>query len=140
VRFGWREVYESSQTGLVEYSWSIEVLVAAIAGASIYLVGRAGRFATVGNWRPLQFLGMISYSLYLIHYPVSHVIVHPAHAWAEQQSWYGTPFYDWFALGVTTFALGAAILVGYGMYFLVERPSLRLAARFRRKEQAAVAN
>jgi peptidoglycan/LPS O-acetylase OafA/YrhL len=137
-RFGWREVYESSRTGLVHYSWSIEVLVAGIAGSAIFLVGRAGRFATAGNWRPLQFLGMISYSLYLIHYPVSHVIVHPAHAWAQKQSWYGTPFYDWFALGVTAGALAAATLVGYGMYLCVERPSLRLAALLRRKEQVVV--
>jgi hypothetical protein len=70
---------------------------------------------------------------------VSDVIVHLCHAWAENQSWYGTAFYDWFALGVTMFALGAAILVGYGMYLLVERPSLRLASWFRRKEQPVVA-
>jgi peptidoglycan/LPS O-acetylase OafA/YrhL len=139
LRFGWPEVHESSRTGLVHYSWSIEVAVTALAGSAIYLVGRAGRFATAGNWRPLQFLGLISYSLYLIHYPVSHVIVYPAHAWAQQQSWYGTPFYDWFALAVTTFSLAAAIVVGYGMYLFVERPSLRLAALFRRKEQPAMA-
>jgi len=141
VRFGWREVDQHEVAGSVvaEYSWSIEVFVAALAGTAIYLVGRAKRFATVGNLQPLQFLGMISYSLYLIHYPVSHVIVHTCHAWAEKQSWYGTELYDWFALAVTAAALAAAILVGYGMYLCIERPSLRLAARFRRREQPAAA-
>ena len=141
VRFGWREVDQYQRAGniITEYSWSIEVFVAALAGTAIYVVGRAGRFATVGNWRPLQFLGLISYSLYLIHYPVSHAIVHTAHAWAENQRWYGTALYDWFALGVTIAALLAAILIGYAMYLFIERPSLALAARFRRKEQPVAA-
>jgi peptidoglycan/LPS O-acetylase OafA/YrhL len=133
ARFLWREIdiYEQSGATVIDRSWTLEVAVAGLAGAAIYAVGLQQRLASTGNLWPLQFLGRISYSLYLIHYPVSHVIVHGCQSWAETQSWHGTPFYDGFALACTTAALAAAILAGYALYICVERPSLRLAALVR---------
>ena len=47
---------------------SLAILTAALAAGTMLLVGLAGGLATWGTWRPLQWLGRISYSLYLTHF------------------------------------------------------------------------
>jgi len=129
ARFCW---YESAIRESVVISWpTVEVVVAGLAGAAILILGSQNRLSLVGGQRWLQFLGRTSYSLYLIHYPISHVIVHWCDQWGRQQSWFGTPLYDWFATGCTAAALLSAIAGGYLLYVGVERPSLRLATRFK---------
>jgi len=134
ARYAWYETDEI-QTGLtaaIRKRWTIEVVVAGAAGATIFVVGSLGRLATFGAQRWLQFLGKTSYSLYLIHYPVSHVVVHLCDQWGRRQSWHASQLYDWYALACTALALLIAIGAGYLLYVFVERPSQRLAARFRR--------
>jgi peptidoglycan/LPS O-acetylase OafA/YrhL len=74
------------------------------------------------NWRWVRFLGTISYSLYLYnaigpdlinHSPLAHTVLRvPA-------------------------SLAAAILLASGSYYIVERPFLRLKARYEIKSSGA---
>ena len=84
ARYAWPETIVRG--GLPTTRLTIEVAVAGTAGAAIFVVGSLGRLATLGSQRWLQFLGKTSYSLYLIHYPVSHVFVHLADQWGRRQS------------------------------------------------------
>lgn len=71
------------------------------------------------EWRPVHWLGAISFSLYLVHEPiivtVRHLLPH-AHI----------------AL-VFAVAVAAAILVAWGFYHAVERPATRLSQSWKRR-------
>ena len=64
---------------------------------------------------PLRAIGRISYGLYLYHLPIYHAVVVPT----------PTPLRALFALALSFAAATAS-------YWLIERPILRYAARFRR--------
>ena len=74
------------------------------------------------NWPAIRFLGRISYSVYLYQ----QVAMEPAKILLAS---YPLPI----RLSV---AVGAVILAATGSYFLVERPFLRLKARFQHKKPA----
>jgi peptidoglycan/LPS O-acetylase OafA/YrhL len=103
--------------------WGIEIAVALWAGMTIYVVGRLGHLTDWLAWRPLQYLGRISYSLYLIHYPVSHVVVWTGHRLTGER--------PWAACGWTALALVLSIVAAHGLHVLVEAPTARLAARLK---------
>lgn len=107
-------------------NFSVDLSVALVAGIAIYLVGRAGKLATTLNFRPLQYLGRVSYSLYLIHFPVAHVVT-TFGFWLTDES--PSP-------AVAAFWLVAALFVSLGaahlLYVFVEAPSVRFASRFKR--------
>jgi peptidoglycan/LPS O-acetylase OafA/YrhL len=111
--------------------WGIEIAVALWAGTTIYVVGRLGHLTDWLAWRPLQYLGRISYSLYLIHYPVSHVVVWAGHRLTGDE--------PWAACGWTALALGLSIVAAHGLCVLVEAPTARLAARLKQAGPAALA-
>ena len=90
--------------------------VLATAGA-IFAVGRLGRLQSWLNVRPLQFLGRISYSLYLVHFLGATV----AKVGAARTGDAVLPAFGWFLL-----ANVVSILAAHAMYRLVEAPSLRL--------------
>jgi hypothetical protein len=75
------------------------------------------------GWRPIQFLGAISYSLYLYHSSIGYRVVSLAQHLAGQSL---TP-----ALGLITWltAVTASIVVAVIGWRLVERPSQALARR-----------
>ena len=110
---------------------SLELKAALVCGISIVVMHRAGRLATALDWPWLQFLGRISYSLYLIHFPVAHVVT----TLAERVL--GAPLSSPVAAGTLLVALGASLAAAHGFYRLVEAPSVRLANRFRRREAPA---
>jgi len=83
----------------------------------------SGRPAALGramDWAPFHFLGRISYSLYLWHYPVLLV--------ALRSGWAGPPTP---AGSVRSLAVVFAVAVGLATltYALIERPALRWGAR-----------
>src|SRR5262249_46222320 len=49
----------------IRWDESLELSVALVAGISIYLLGCRGKLTTALDYRVLQYLGRISYSLYL---------------------------------------------------------------------------
>lgn len=110
-------------------SWSddltVGLIAALVAGISIYIAGRRGRLGTWLNYRVLQYLGKISYSLYLIHFPMSHVITTLG---TEVSGKSPSPAVAtlWLVL-----ALVASLAAAHVMYVFVEAPSVRFAARFK---------
>ena len=46
------------------------ILLVPVAGASLAILGGQARLAALTRWTPIRLLGVISYSVYLIHWPV----------------------------------------------------------------------
>jgi peptidoglycan/LPS O-acetylase OafA/YrhL len=126
VRAAWLWCYLVLVCGRLAVEWSLELCVAALAGVSIYALGQRGLLETALNLRWLQHLGRISYSLYLIHFPVSHLVTTVA------AQWVGNNPAPAVAAGVLLVALAASLGAAHVLYTCVEAPSVRLAARFKR--------
>jgi peptidoglycan/LPS O-acetylase OafA/YrhL len=76
------------------------------------------------DWRWLQFLGTISYSLYLIHNPVVGAVSYLSSRWIGSD------------LITLLLSVTASIVVACVFWFLFERPSLALAHHIRLKPSA----
>ena len=77
-------------------------------------------------WSPLQFVGRVSYSLYLVHIPVIFVMMA-----IQRRLTMGTE------TGAVVFVLatyGISLLLAWLMYCVVERPSMRLAKWVKTRE------
>ena len=59
------------------WHWSLDIRIALVTGVVIFVVGRRGHLGDWLNFGWLSILGRISYSLYLIHYPI---------AWSSRRS------------------------------------------------------
>jgi peptidoglycan/LPS O-acetylase OafA/YrhL len=115
----------------VLYQDPAQVLIGWGTTLLIYVASRKGTLTTWLNFEPLQYLGRISYSLYLCHLLVliyvmrlGYRLTKTNHAWAI----------FWFFL-----AGAASIAAAQILYVLVERNSVQFAARFKpaRKEAAS---
>lgn len=110
---------------------TVGLSAALAAGLAIYLTGRLGKLGSWFGAPILQYLGRISYSLYLIHFPISYVVmllgyeVRGTPGPAEAIVWLGL-------------ALAASLAAAHVLYVLVEAPSVRLAARLKRPAQEPV--
>ncbi len=98
----------------------LEVVIALITGLTIYAAGRRGHLHDWLSARWLQFLGRISYSLFLIHYPVSWIVLSAGSRLTGNSA---AAAVTWLAV-----ALAASIGAAYLLYDWVEQPSLRLCA------------
>ncbi|MGE5195108.1 MAG: acyltransferase family protein [Deltaproteobacteria bacterium] len=105
---------------------TIGLCAALAAGVSTYLAGRLGRLGTWLNFGFLQYLGQISYSLYLIHFPMSHVVTTLG---TQVSGTSPSPAVATLWLGL---ALAASLVAAHVLYIFVEAPSVRFAARFKR--------
>jgi peptidoglycan/LPS O-acetylase OafA/YrhL len=108
------------------YSYSIGS--AYICAALVFLV-----FAAFGErmaWRPMAFVGVISYSVYLMS---PFVIV-----WVHRLVWFGDGPLGWSVFAIVIAAL--SILVSWTTFSLVEKPSISFGHRFRseRRRRAAL--
>ena len=101
----------------------IEITIVVAVSALCIVSATAPRFDRVFQWRPLQFLGAISYSLYLYHPSISWRIV------ALVQHFAGASLPP--ILGVATWfaAVGGAILLAVMAWRFIERPSQALGRR-----------
>jgi peptidoglycan/LPS O-acetylase OafA/YrhL len=130
VAMRWYDVFSIWQLATSEvpgtplkYGKALELTVALTAGVVIYLVGRLGHLGDWLTWRPLQYLGRVSYSLYLTHYLTSWIIVSLGCYWTRNNAWAAV---GWM-VGSVFISIGVAGLV----YRYVESPSLRLVKRLR---------
>lgn len=82
-------------------------------GALVLLASNSTRVRRILSWRPLVRLGLISYSVYLIHDPVI-VLVQP---------WFWLVFHQW--LIVTLLGIAVGITAGATFYLAVERYFVR---------------
>lgn len=102
-----------------------KVTATLVTGVAIYLLGRAGRLDRwfTAGW--LQYLGRISYSLFLIHYPVSWLVARLGYRLTGDDP---EAAVAWLVL-----AFAASLAAADLLYRCVERPSLRLGQRLRPK-------
>jgi peptidoglycan/LPS O-acetylase OafA/YrhL len=91
--------------------------VCGLTAVSLLEVARSGRLGSMLNWRWLQALGLVSYTVYLVHEPLLKVLFSLEHAW-----WGQTIAVDMLGLMVNIpLCYGVAVLLHYG----VEKPSVR---------------
>ena len=113
-------------TGHLLFHWdqanAAENALSLTAALALFIVGRTGHFHDWLNWRWLQYLGRISYSLYLIHYPVSHYLTWFAWRWCDNSP---TPIQSCLIL---LSCLVASIIAGHLLYVSVEVPAGRWSA------------
>jgi peptidoglycan/LPS O-acetylase OafA/YrhL len=101
------------------------MLVGFLTAVGIYYVGRRDQLTSLWNHRPLQYLGRISYSLYLVHHIVIIVVLRGAYKLTGDN---GVMAIMWFFVA-GALSIGAAHL----LFISVERPSMQLASQFGRR-------
>ena len=99
--------------------------VVVCTAVSIFVVGSIGRLETLLKNRPLQFLGRISYSLYLAHAIAGGKVMKLG------QKFVGTS--PGAAIFLFFLAFAVSIAGAYVFYRLIERPSVELTKRLKRK-------
>jgi peptidoglycan/LPS O-acetylase OafA/YrhL len=116
---------------LVFSSWRGDAFSVTCASTACLLLASAvtGQISLALNWRWLQFLGLVSYSLYLIHNPITGATFRVGYMLTGRSIW-SEAF--WFVATLVACIAAAAI-----MWWLIERPSLRLARMVKLKPQAA---
>ena len=112
------------------FEWEFEIpsasAVALATALAIFTAGRWQRLHVWLNWPWLQYLSRISYSLYLIHFPVCHLLTTAGWRW-----YHGAPTP---AQAVVIFgaSLSASLLAAHVLYVWVEAPSMTWTARMKR--------
>jgi peptidoglycan/LPS O-acetylase OafA/YrhL len=104
--------------------WNIQLAVALGTGLLLFVVGRWGRLRSGLNVAPLQFMGRISYSFYLIHTVVLSRL-------CRLMVRTGIPPEENGALAAAL-GLGLSLAAAYLLYRLVERPCAGLSKRLKR--------
>ncbi|MCA9149926.1 MAG: acyltransferase [Planctomycetales bacterium] len=122
ARVPW-QLWAAVACGIVVFNWDTEQvepahkLMGIATSLSLIVAGRLGQLPRWGNWRPLQFFGAISYSLYLVHGIVGWRVLSVGERITGQQplgAWL------WFMLALTT-----ATLAAWCLHVCVERPFMR---------------
>lgn len=124
VRYGAEifSVYILMLCGVVLLTGSVSVVLGVGVGVVLVLANRVGKMASWLSWGGFQWLGMVSYSLYLLHNPVIGVLGRVSR-----------PLLEFGLTGQVVRLLCmvmASLLVAWGCYRLVERPSIRISHRF----------
>ena len=96
----------------------------------IYWVGVQGKLTTMWNNKPIQYIGRISYSLYLVHLSVVLIVLRIGYKITGTN---GTFAIFWFILSALL-----SIAVAHLFYVLFERPTMAYAARFKPKSEARI--
>lgn len=107
----------------VAFEFRIKVVIALIAGITLYRAGQSRGMQEWLSFRPLRYLGGISYSLFLIHYPTGWLI-----STLGQRVTGDNPqaAVVWLVLAVVA-SIGAA----HVLHVFVERPASNLSARLK---------
>jgi hypothetical protein len=106
----------------------LTTLMTIIGGGAIYAVARLDKLTSLLSNFIIQFLGRISYSLYLIHIPIGGMVES-----FGLGHWHRSPTMAFIWMG---FAIAASIMAAYVMYRLVERPGVELGKRFKYRSSA----
>ncbi|OJW18961.1 MAG: hypothetical protein BGO49_18145 [Planctomycetales bacterium 71-10] len=130
VAAGWFYAYAALL--LAGAAWRQDSFTAACAATAIllYASARLGALRTWLGWRWLQFLGAISYSIYLLHNPISGAAFNVGYRITGRSA--ATEAF-WLVV-----VLGLVIAAASAAWWLVERPSLALAHRIRLEPGPAV--
>jgi peptidoglycan/LPS O-acetylase OafA/YrhL len=104
-------------------SGTLDMTVALATGVTIYLVILTGRSERWLQYAWLQRLGKISYSLYLIHYPISWIITTLGYELTGDAP---LPAACWLVV-----SLVASVGVAHTLHLAIESPAMRFARRFK---------
>jgi peptidoglycan/LPS O-acetylase OafA/YrhL len=115
----WFLTYAAVMFGLGLYRADVFMLVCVVSAFALFAVARIGRLTTFLNWRALQFIGSISYSLYLLHNPVIGATFRIGY-WLTERTMITEAL--WWAVSILA-CVGAA----FCLWFAIERPSMNLA-------------
>jgi peptidoglycan/LPS O-acetylase OafA/YrhL len=96
-------------------------LVSATTAILLWAVTLNGSIFTALNWRWLQFLGLISYSLYLIHNPVTGATFRVGYMLTGRSL--GTELLWWMV------SVGFCMLAAWAMWWALERTGIKLARK-----------
>ncbi|BCM89882.1 hypothetical protein IAD21_01732 [Abditibacteriota bacterium] len=106
----------------------LALFVGAATALALWQLGIRGQLGIWNNVRPLQYLGRISYSLYLTHLMVVLMVLRLGYKITKNN----VP-----AAFVWMVVCGAVcVLVAHAFYLLIERPSLRWASAISKREPA----
>jgi peptidoglycan/LPS O-acetylase OafA/YrhL len=94
-------------------------LASALTAGVLWVAAATRRIYTALGWRWLQFLGLISYSLYLTHNPITGAVFRVGYMLTGRNALLEA---IWWLVSI-----GCCILVAAGLWWLVERPSIRIA-------------
>lgn len=101
--------------------------VFAVLGATLLVYAvKSGAFSSLLRSGPVQFLGRISYSLYLVHLPIILSVACGSYLWFAVDHGFGR-----IAAATMSFAISFAVTVGVAIVFtgLVDEPCIKLAKR-----------
>ena len=87
-------------------------LVALVTAITLAGLLQRGRVARLLSWQPLRWLGTVSYSLYLVHWPVMSVLTRDR-----------TGYEGWLLVGIV---VAVSVSVAWALHLLVERPVRRM--------------
>ena len=107
-------------------AWNETGIVAALTAGLLYVAGKKGKLQSWTLGRPTQYLGRISYSLYLFHGIVGWSTVSILKRFASTPLGAGSAGLIFFA------GIVASIVTAHIFYLAVERPSIQLSHRIRR--------
>ena len=117
------------------FEWEFEIpsanAIAIATAIAIFIAGRRERLHVWLNWPWLQHLSHISYSLYLIHFPVCHLLTT-----AGWRACHGAPT-PVQAVSLFGASVAVSLLAAHVLYVWVEAPSVTWAARLKRHASTA---
>jgi len=96
-------------------------LASALTAAALSIVTATRRIYTAFGWRWLQFLGLISYSLYLTHNPITGAVFRVGYILTGRTTSLEAV---WWLVSI-----GCCVLVAAGSWWLIERPSIKFARK-----------
>jgi len=105
---------------------ALAVFFAGVVGWTVARAGTASPAARLQRWRPGRYLGRISYTVYLVHYPVYMLVGAAMNGWLG--GWPGAGWWGTAARGLVSVAV--AIAVAGASWRFLESPILRLKDRW----------
>jgi peptidoglycan/LPS O-acetylase OafA/YrhL len=124
MRARWFALYALALTGVFAITRDSFTMVCVATATMILLVGRADKLSEWMQARWLQFLGKVSYSVYLLHLPISG-----AAFWALNKVLPHTPMLD---IVASLIIIALNCVAAQLFWWAVERPSTSLAKRLRK--------
>lgn len=128
LAFAWGYIVFLALASFVYTNFPLSVGVA--TACAIMVCGRRGKMSRWLSNRPLQFMGKISFSLYLVHNPTTSLLFGVAH--------HRTPHTLPWQVAWFFFSLSVSISIAYAFFHFIERPSMQLSKRLGRPRPAPV--